>query len=443
MRSAQRQRNAISQDCPLRDLRVLRGLRGSCRRLPLLQSIRRCRALVVFYLVVQCSAGSVIYADLSDSLEMRLAAQERFREVAARIRPSLVRIETVGGTQPLDAPRALPTGPADDPSSDGDDAEGPPRPKPLPQSPFRETLGSRFVIADGPTTGLIHSSDGYIITSSFHFVRDPALITVTLWDGRRLIAELVARDQVRKLALLKVEADGLPVPEWVERRRIRVGQWAIALGLGFGGDEASLTIGVVSALGRMQDNAIQTDAKLSPANYGGPLVDIHGRVMGIAVPMAQRPGELAGIELYDAGVGFVLPKDRIDRIVSMLMTGESIYRGWLGVSVDPRSRDALVILNVAEPSPMYEAGVLPGDQILKINDKEVKHFGHLVQAIYMIPAGEPVRLEMDRAGGKFEVDVVLARSADLGPMPVVEEPFDPSTPLPESTPPEDELPEVP
>jgi len=394
----------------------------------------RLAALVALFAAVAAARGD------QDALATRLAAQERFREIAARLRPSLVRIETVGGTQPLNTPRPLPTAPDSDDDFD-DDSEGPPAPRPQAQNPFRDTLGSGFVLADGPTTGLVYSSDGYIIASSFNFVRDPALITVTFADGRREVAQLIARDQVRKIALLKVDVPNLPVPEWVERRDLRVGQWAIAMGLGFGGDEASITIGIVSALGRMHDNAIQTDAKLNPANYGGPLVDIHGRVMGICVPMAQRPGELAGIELYDAGVGFAVPKDRIDRIVPVLMTGESTYRGWLGLSVDPRSRDAVIVQNVAEPSPMYEAGVLPGDKILKANGEEVKHFGHLVQALYMIPAGEPVRLEMERGGGSFEVDIVLARAADLGPMPSVEEPFDPSAPLPESNPPpEEELP---
>jgi serine protease Do len=302
---------------------------------------------------------------------------------------------------------------------------------PRAQTPFRDQLGSNFVVADGPTTGLVYTTDGYIITSSFNFVREPALITVALSDGRRLVAELVARDQVRKLAMLKVEATDLVVPQWVSRQDLRVGQWAIALGLGFGGEEASITVGIVSALSRMHDSAIQTDAKLNPSNYGGPLCDLHGRVMGIGVPMAQRPGELAGLELYDAGVGFAVPKDRVDAIAPVLMTGESFYRGWLGIVVDPRSTEAVIIRNVAEPSPLYEAGVVPGDKIIRANGEEVRHFGHLVQAIYMIPAGQPVRLEMERDDGTFELDVLLAKSSDLGPLPSLAEPFDPSAPVQE------------
>lgn len=351
------------------------------------------------------------------------ATQKTFRNVADAVRPSLVRIETVGGSQPSE--QSLPV----------DDSEAAPKKRKRSQMPFHDTPGLGFEVADGPTTGIIYSDDGYIITSSFNFIREPLLITVTLFDGRRLVAQLIARDQVRKIALLKVDATNLPVPQWLDANQLDVGQWAIALGLGFGGDHPSVTVGIISALSRMHDNAVQTDAKLSPANYGGPLCDIHGRVIGICVPMAQRPGELAGIELYDSGVGFAVPKHRIEEIVAVLKTGESFYRGWLGISVDRRQRDSLVIANVADPSPMQAAGVQPGDKILTANGKEIRHFGELVQTLYMLPAGTPVELLMEADDSGYQIEVKLARSADLGPLPDLEEPFDPSQPHP---PPEDE-----
>ena len=359
-----------------------------------------------------------------DAYEVRRATQECFRAVATRLRPSLVKIETVGGTQPLTAaPRRIAT---PIPLEDGSERA------PRSQTPFRDTLGSKFVIAGGPVTGLVYSSDGYIITSSFNFVRDPALISVTLADGRHLVADLVARDHVRKLALLKVDADDLVVPEWVSHQDVRVGQWAIALGLGFGGRDASITVGIVSAWRRMQGNAIQTDAKLNPANYGGPLCDLSGRVIGIAVPMAQRPGELAGVEFYDAGIGFAVPRERVDAIAAELMTGRSFYRGWLGIVLDPRRKDAAIVTNIADPSPMQAVGVLPGDRIVRANGTEIDHFGHLVQALYMIPAGETVPLEIERDDERFTVQVTLARSVDLGSLPDLTEPFDPADPQPQT-----------
>jgi serine protease Do len=152
--------------------------------------------------------------------------------------------------------------------------------------------------------------------------------------------------------------------------------------------------------------------------------------MGICVPLAQRPGELAGVEMYDCGVGFALPKHRLDEIVAHLKTGRSFYRGWLGIAIDPRSTDAVVIHNVADPSPMHAAGIKPGDKILGAAGSVVHHFGHLVQALYMIPAGEQVYLHLERDGREFGIAVTLARSADLGPLPDLEEPFDPANPLP-------------
>ncbi|MCH7872379.1 MAG: trypsin-like peptidase domain-containing protein [Planctomycetes bacterium] len=343
------------------------------------------------------------------------ATQEAFRAVSERMRPFLVRIETVGGSQPRGAINV-----------GGQDDNDPDRP-----AAFRETLGSRFVVSDGPTTGIIYSADGLIITSSFNFVRDPVLISVILSDGRRFAADLVARDQVRKIALLKVNAKGLPVPAWSDPRDLRVGQWAVALGLGFGGDQASITTGIVSAVGRMNNNAFQTDAKLNPGNYGGPVCDIHSRILGMAVPMGQKPGELAGLELYDSGVGFALPKHRVDQIVDTLKTGKSFYRGWLGISIDGTVSDAVAVANVASPSPMEKAGVEPGDIILSANDRPLKNFGHLVQALYLIPAGQTVRLRVKRDETEFEVQVTLARITDLGPLPSLAEPFDPSEPATE------------
>ena len=173
---------------------------------------------------------------------------------------------------------------------------------------------------------------------------------------------------------------------------------------------------------------------LSPANYGGPLCSVHGRVIGLSVPMGQRPGELAGVELYDSGVGFAIPKDRLDEIVAVLKTGRSLYRGWLGINLDTTA-GGVVIRNIADPSPMREAGVVPGDRILAVNGQHVKHFQHLVKALYMIPAGEEVELHMQREEQEFTVAVRLARNIELGPLPELEAPDDLSSP---ATPPDDD-----
>src|SRR5262245_41381880 len=146
-----------------------------------------------------------------------------------------------------------------------------------------ETIGGlervgRVLVSTGPTTGLAVSADGYIISSAFNFVQQPSSILVTLPGGNRAPARIVARDHSRMLVLLKVNAaDTLPVPAAVPRDQMTVGQWAIAVGRTFDQPQPNLSVGVLSATNRIWSTAIQTDAKISPANYGGPLVDIQGR----------------------------------------------------------------------------------------------------------------------------------------------------------------------
>lgn len=375
----------------------------------------------LFIVIAVSGIATSVCAD-DQAYQLRKATQRQFRSVVEKIRPSLVRIDTVGGTQPGSIIQF--------------DDEGKPIPKSV-ETPFNEQIGSDFVVADGPTTGLIYSSDGYIIAGSFNFIREPALISITLHDGRRLAADLIARDHVRKLALLKIDAHDLITPEWAYLHDVRVGQWAMALGMGFGGDEPSVTIGIVSAMNRMRGNAIQTDAKLSPVNYGGPLCDIHGRVIGISVPMAQRPGELAGVEMYDSGVGFAVPYHLVWEIVDEMMTGRSFYRGWLGIQINSRSINGLIVTRVADPSPMREAGVRPGDVITSAEGRVINHFGNLVQTLYMIPAGETVHVCFDRRDKEtdkittFSVDIKLARNTELGYLPEQEQTFDPSNPFPD------------
>jgi serine protease Do len=214
--------------------------------------------------------------------------------------------------------------------------------------------------------------------------------------------------------MLKIEADNLPVPQWVPREELQVGQTVVALGVALPGDQPTLTVGIISALNRMLGNAVQTDAKLSPANYGGPLIDLKGRVVGLCVPMAQRPGELAGVKLYDSGVGFAVPYDRITEIGEQLRAGQSFWRGWLGVQFNPRYTGGLFIRAIANPSPIYAAGVRPGDIITWVNGRTVKSGENLVKAIYMLPAGEPIQMCITRNDRSMGLTTTLARAKDLG-----------------------------
>ncbi|MGW8257731.1 MAG: S1C family serine protease, partial [Thermoguttaceae bacterium] len=155
-----------------------------------------------------------------------------------------------------------------------------------------ETIGGLdrlegVLLGSAPTTGLIVDSDGYIVPSAFNFVNKPTSIVVRLSDGVRKAAELVATDHVRMIVLLRIKTHRpLPVCPLAPSDEMRVGQWTIAVGRTFDASKTNVSLGILSAKNRIWGKALQTDAAISPLNYGGPLVDIHGRVMGVIVPLA-------------------------------------------------------------------------------------------------------------------------------------------------------------
>ncbi len=221
--------------------------------------------------------------DISANETLQVREERAIKAALARVAPSVVRIETVGGL---------------------------------------ERVG-QILIGTGPTTGLVVSPDGYIISSAFNFAQKPDSILVTLEGGSRHAARLVATDHSRMLVRLKVEVETkLPVPESVPSAEMRVGQWALAVGRTFEASRPNVSVGIVSALGRIWGKAIQTDAKISPNNYGGPLVDISGRVLGVLVPMSpDGSGEMAGVEWYDSGIGFAIPLEGVLRVLPKLEQG--------------------------------------------------------------------------------------------------------------------------
>lgn len=292
------------------------------------------------------------------------------RAAVARVAPSVVRIETIGG-----------------------------KPK----------VGD-VLIGVGPTTGLVVDSGGYIISSAFNFAQDPGSILVTLPGGERKPAQIVARDNSRMLVLLKVETDKkLPVPEAAPDDSARVGQWAIALGRTFG-DAPNMSIGIVSAVDRMFGRAIQTDAKISPSNYGGPLIDIHGRVLGVLVPMSPRgDGEVAGVEWYDSGIGFAAPLTTIFERLPQLKAGHDLEPGVLGVALERGDPYALPAkLAAALPnSPAAAAGLREGDILVEVNGRPVATQMQLKIQLGRLYAGDVVKLAALRGEERATYEVKL------------------------------------
>ena len=286
----------------------------------------------------------------------------------------------------------------------------------------------RTLMPDGPTTGLVISADGWILSSGFNFVQQPASILVTLASGEQAPATLVAKDHSRMLVLLKLQGThNLAVPEFAAASDVRVGEWAIAVGRTYRADRTNISVGVISAVRRMLGKAIQTDAHVSVANYGGPLVDIYGKVVGIIVPMSpQATSEVAGAEWYDSGIGFAVPLESIEAAIERMKAGADQFPGLLGVSF---------ARGLAQTSPAEMAAVLPnspagmagfrkGDSIVAIDDQPIASQTDLRFALSPRYAGETIRVKAKRGEEQLERTITLAgkiepfRHAFLGVLPM-------------------------
>ncbi len=288
----------------------------------------------------------------------------------------------------------------------------------------------------GPTTGLVIGADGYIISSAFNFANKPTDIFVTVPGKPRLVAKIVASDTSRMLTLLKVDLKDLPVPAAMPAKEIKVGMWTLALGRALDPEIArspSVSRGIVSAVERIWGKCIQTDCKVSPISYGGPLVAIDGRVMGVLVPASQNgEGEAAGVEWYDGGIGFAVPLEDVYAILPRLKEGKDLRRGMLGFN--PKSPDEMynvpvIVGNVAPQSVAEKIGMKPGDKITSFNGKPVENFKDLMTFLGPKYDGDKVSLIVERDGKPVPFnDVVLGGSSAtfsqpfLGILPMRDDP---------------------
>ncbi|MGL4512934.1 MAG: S1C family serine protease [Lacipirellulaceae bacterium] len=283
------------------------------------------------------------------------------------IAPRVVRIEIAGGTNPTDS------------------------------------LSQSTVVV----TGLVIDDAGLVITSLFGLETNPAAIVVVTPDGARRAAELVARDRVRLLALVRAAPFAGLTPLRIASEP-RVGETVIAVGRVHSLGAASLHTGVVSAVGRLSGRAVQTDADTSPANYGGPLVNTRGELHGVIAPLA--PEGQPAVEWYDSGIGFAVPWPEIATRLDALEGGNDIEPGVAGLGFpghDPL-RAAAEVIEVAPTSAAAAAGLAVGDRVVGVAGAPVATVHDARRRLGGRDAGSTVVLRIERAGAPRDVTLTLA-----------------------------------
>lgn len=280
----------------------------------------------------------------------------------------------------------------------------------IPAQPGRQA----FRRPTGPLSGVILTPDGCIVTSDFNVNEDTQSVKVTLIDGREFPAQVLGRDVSRGIQLLRIEATDLPVPAFSSNGDITVGRWALACGVGGKDALPMLSVGIVSATERIRGRMIQFDASTNPTNYGGPLVDIEGRVMGVITPLTEA-GTDAGIGLYDSGIGFAAPADDILKQLARLKAGETVHSAFLGIRFDMRQmQGGARIQAVLKDTGAEKAGIKEGDVITEFNGIPIHTSFKLLHAIGACRVGEVVKFKVLRAGKEIELEATLgARPTDL------------------------------
>lgn len=284
----------------------------------------------------------------------------------------------------------------------------------VPGEQMEGSLGSGFII----------SEDGFILTNA-HVIADTDEVTVKLVDKREYTAKVIGSDAYTDVALLKIDAKGLPVARIGDPQRLEAGEWVAAIGAPFG-FENSVTVGVVSAKGRMLPNEsyvpfIQTDVAVNPGNSGGPLFSTSGEVIGINSQIYSETGGYMGIS-------FAIPIDIAIDVSRQLRESGKVSRGRIGVQVQELTVDLASGLGLKEPrgalvaavlegGPAAKAGIQPGDVVLSLGEQQIEDAADLARFVAGTKPGSTVVAKIWRKGDERSVKLTVDELAQQPRVP--------------------------
>ncbi len=332
-----------------------------------------------------------------------------FTDLVEQVGPSVVNIRTLEKARPST------------PGAGGSDEEmqelfrrffGVPMPS-VPRQGPRQNRPQEEAQPRGVGSGFILSADGYIMTNA-HVVEGADEVMVTLTDKREFKARIVGADKRTDVAVVKIQATGLPAVKVGDVSRLRVGEWVMAIGSPFG-LENTVTAGIVSAKQRDTGDYlpfIQTDVAINPGNSGGPLINMRGEVVGINSQIYSRSGGFMGIS-------FAIPMDEAMRVSEQLRSTGRVSRGRIGVQIAPVTKEVaesiglgkvqgVLVRGVEEGSPAEKAGIEAGDIITRFDGKTVEKPADLPRAVGNTKPGSKVALTVFRRGATKDMTVVVA-----------------------------------
>ncbi|MDP1997642.1 MAG: DegQ family serine endoprotease [Gallionella sp.] len=332
-----------------------------------------------------------------------------FTELVEKQGPAVVNVST---TQIIRNAQGFPNIPENDPFYEFFRRFAPQMPHgQAPRERESQSLGSGFII----------SADGYIMTNA-HVVDSADKITVRLTDKREFSAKVIGADKRTDVALLKIEATGLPKITLGDPDKLKVGEWVIAIGSPFGFD-SSVTAGIVSAKGRSlpQENFvpfIQTDVAINPGNSGGPLFNMNGEVVGINSQIYTRSGG-------SMGLSFAIPIDVATQVTDQLRATGKVTRGRIGVMIQELTSElaesfglskpvGALISHVEKDGPADKAGIEASDVILKFDGKTVDSSGDLPRIVAATKPGSKVVIELWRKGAIRRITVEVGEMPEEG-----------------------------